>query len=91
MLVTVAQDPNQPGVGRRLVHEGIGFLPGQSAEVPEDVARRWAAKGWIDQPEFPTPEPEPIHSSEIGRRFKTGQKPKRRPGDSVTFPGSVDD
>lgn len=34
----------------QVVHDGVVVRPGESADVPDDVARNWYARGWIERP-----------------------------------------
>jgi hypothetical protein len=43
MKVTVKQ-------GIRCVHAGSVYADGASADVPDEVAREWLAKGWCTEP-----------------------------------------
>lgn len=33
--------------GFQVSHEGVVFMPGDFAEVPDDVAKSWIAQGWV--------------------------------------------
>ncbi|MDD7814450.1 hypothetical protein PP713_17940 [Mycobacterium sp. CSUR Q5927] len=35
--------PNQ------VVHDGVIYAPGESAVVPDDVAKQWLAQGWVTE------------------------------------------
>jgi hypothetical protein len=58
MEITVKDSEAEPGVGFRVVHDGIAYLPGETADVPDEVAREWAASGWIEPLKFDTQPPE---------------------------------
>jgi hypothetical protein len=33
----------------RIAHAGVAYSPGDTADVPDDVARRWLASGWVTE------------------------------------------
>jgi hypothetical protein len=43
-LAVIVVDPFQ------VVHQGTVFRPGETAEVPEPVARYWLRNGWVNRP-----------------------------------------
>jgi hypothetical protein len=79
MIVTVKE--TSPGVGCRVVHGGVAHSPGETVDVPEEVARDWAASGWIEPPKFKSQPPEAIAASDVpsGFRSKPASSPKRKP------------
>lgn len=93
MIVTVKE--TSPGVGCRVVHEGVAHSPGENVDVPEEVAREWAASGWIEPPKFKQQPPEAIAPSDVPSRLrsKPATPPKRKPRaqELVTFIESEDD
>lgn len=94
MMVTVKE--TSPGVGCRVVHEGVAHSPGETVDVREEVAREWAASGWIEPPKFKSQPPdEVIAASEVPSklRSKPATSPKRKPRaqEPVTFIESEND
>lgn len=47
----------------RVVHDGQAYSPGQIADVPDAVAKRWQLYGWV-QPVEPLPAVEPPEPAE---------------------------
>jgi hypothetical protein len=33
----------------QVVHEGVVYGPGQTADVPEEIARKWLEAGWVSE------------------------------------------
>ena len=50
----------------QVVHDETVYVPGQTADVPDDVAQTWITAGWVSE----TPEPE--------KRAAKTAPPKRR-------------
>jgi hypothetical protein len=69
MLVTV--------IGHyRVCHAGRAYVPGDIADVPDDVAKSWLLWGYVEptepQPQQPEPQPEPEQLEQ------TDGEPKRK-------------